>query len=362
MLTYILGAGASWGSRDKYNQRIEGIAPVEMIADELESLKGFLDKIHAANSHDGYFKNRFNSVKDELIRDLSWLQENTRNQLSIDTFAKKLWLRNENKNLTRLLAAYYVFLFYQESTCKVDKRYDGLFASLLNKNAVINLHNNIKFITWNYDSQFRRSVSSFVKTRGTVRDSHSIIREIDPLNIHILDDDTINYVRLNGTPNYFQETNKTNGEFNIIMSQYIENLDYDINKNEEDLYKLFVLINSLYFSIINKNNQYVYQEYISPMLMYSWDNSEYLSICRNFAKEFLLKSTDIVIIGYSFPFFNRETDYLLFKDLDINTRIYIQNPYPEQAITSLNSIKEFKQVVPITNVSQFYIPRAFGLT
>lgn len=79
--------------------------------------------------------------------------------------------------------------------------------------------------------------------------------------------------------------------------------------------------------------------------------------------------TDVlIIIGYSFPFFNRKTDDEIFKDFVWGTdkRIYIQDPNAEEIREFL--IERFwpnfitindKRITPIKNVKSFFIPTSF---
>lgn len=73
----------------------------------------------------------------------------------------------------------------------------------------------------------------------------------------------------------------------------------------------------------------------------------------------------LVVIGYIFPFFNREIDREILKYMPNLKKIYIQDPNAEQIESSLDSLysiqhtgitKVNENVMPITNTSQFYLP------
>ena len=73
------------------------------------------------------------------------------------------------------------------------------------------------------------------------------------------------------------------------------------------------------------------------------------------------EATALVVIGYSFPYFNRKIDRLIFENTPHLKKIYIQDKYPEriqQYITPV--IPEDKlaviKIIPLDDVEQFYLP------
>ena len=76
--------------------------------------------------------------------------------------------------------------------------------------------------------------------------------------------------------------------------------------------------------------------------------------------DYIIGTTDVlVIIGYTFPFFNREIDRKILQHLKPNAKIYIQDIYPERIKQSLKAvsldIKE-ENIVLLSDVDQFYLP------
>lgn len=241
MLTYILGAGASWGSWDKKNGRTEGIANVEAIPTELEELKEFIHKVLSSdinvnphlvsllrtagtNQSNGY------KLKDDIFADIDWLKDNIKNQLSIDTFAKKLWLRNETNSLAKLKIIYYTFLLFQEHTCTVDRRYDGLLASLINKEGRNTfLPSDVNFITWNYDVQLKRSAASFIDPEGSIPASRRLLNEINPLTEVQEAENISKFIRLNGSPEFFETYDRGSNVVNQDSTNYIDTIKFNPN-------------------------------------------------------------------------------------------------------------------------------------
>ncbi|MFX5587009.1 hypothetical protein ABTE16_19900, partial [Acinetobacter baumannii] len=72
----------------------------------------------------------------------------------------------------------------------------------------------------------------------------------------------------------------------------------------------------------------------------------------------LTEGTDIlVIIGYSFPFFNRKIDRQLFESIGPNAKIYYQDP---NALENSKLIRTLfgmpNEITPITYLDQYYVP------
>ena len=69
----------------------------------------------------------------------------------------------------------------------------------------------------------------------------------------------------------------------------------------------------------------------------------------------------VVVIGYSFPFFNRKVDRFLFESMPNLKNIYIQDPHADRIEQTLPSvipshIYPITKVEKITTTDQFYLP------
>ena len=68
----------------------------------------------------------------------------------------------------------------------------------------------------------------------------------------------------------------------------------------------------------------------------------------------------IVVIGYSFPYFNREIDRTIFAGIPNLKTIYIQDPNPDAVEPSLRAVLQDGSNVKIEHqkdCTQFYLPR-----
>ena len=90
----------------------------------------------------------------ELINDLQWLLDISSKHASVDTFARKLSIIGDSKNLKKLKVVLSVFFTFEQIIKQPDERYDSFFASLYNENG--ELPENIRILSWNYDSKTKQ--------------------------------------------------------------------------------------------------------------------------------------------------------------------------------------------------------------
>src|SRR5437868_328151 len=143
-IAYLFGAGASCESLPLNNQ----------ISGRLNDMINKLSKIEYGVRDEAFL------IKEELIQDLNWLYYESLNHASIDTFAKKLYIKGDWPNLKRLRLAFSVYFTCEQMNKLPDKRYDAFFASIIETN-IADLPKNIKLITWNYDFQLELSFMGF---------------------------------------------------------------------------------------------------------------------------------------------------------------------------------------------------------
>jgi len=261
---------------------------------------------------------------DNLYDAISWLASESSHHYSVDTFAKKLFFRSDNKNLKKLKAALSAYLVIEQSRLNVDQRYDAFLASVLeiDSSRSIKLPEHLRIFTWNYDTQLEKAFYGFCE-------NHDFVIENVTFNERIH--------RINGKcgthpPGHIGDS------FRAIMNM----------KNTP-----------AWEAGIN-----LYKEYMTepsspePEINFAWEDLAHNKL-KNTGLSQLIDVTDIVVIGYSFPYFNREIDDLIFKQFSHINRIYLQ--YPEGVHVSIEDrIKKFlplnKEIVRITSTDLFYIP------
>lgn len=364
-IVYLLGAGASFGVRDKdnptivvsgvnvdtgspriypeyeYANIIEGLPLVSEIPGRLayviDKIKNFLcshktdNLIFPLGSNGG---TGFDTAKNMLIQDLIWLKDASASHATIDTFAKKLYLKNELKDFYKVELLLSIFFIIEQKINKKDGRYDTFLASVLNSK--LNIDDRITILTWNYDSQFELAYKEY----GEHKDAEGLRRKLGIADLKDQSYDTRNQIfKLNGTANFMSSI--------------------DINGHQEFDENLLTILLDAYIKGLNENKS-------NSRISFAWDNHKYMSQNFEDALQKAIQDAEVlVVIGYTFPFFNRDIDRKVFKNMEKLKKIYIQDPNAEQIISSLDSLysihhtgitKVNNNVIPITNTSQFYLP------
>jgi len=93
-------------------------------------------------------------------------------------------------------------------------------------------------------------------------------------------------------------------------------------------------------------------------IKFAWEN-EYNSEFVKSLREYVKDTTILVVVGYSFPFFNRNIDKIIISEVVKRTdiKIYIQDPRanPDGFLSQFNLPPEFRPR-PIQDTSSLYIP------
>jgi hypothetical protein len=334
-ITYLFGAGAS-----------ANVLPVvNNIHSRILELCKFLNIYH--NEQNLNFK--------ALIKDLHWLEKiaDPKENTTIDTYAKLLYLQSKNQEKNdeyiklRCVLSYY-FILEQLKPQNIDKRYIDFWVSLLNPdyrtvydvNLKDTIPNNITLLSWNYDNQIELS---FKEVTGG-KFSKSLTKRFD-------DPDTFKPTQADDQKIHFQ----LNGHAGFDTKHSYDLDFYSKQKLEDNLSKVVDHHSKMPAANLADNNNY--NQYC--MLSFAWFNFKNLAF--NLAQQKTKDTEVLVIIGYSFPYFNRQIDRLLMgaENMPNLRKIYIQCKDDNKIIADrLQSIRDTKniEVIPISDANQFFIP------
>ena len=95
-------------------------------------------------------------------------------------------------------------------------------------------------------------------------------------------------------------------------------------------------------------------------LSFAWEHSENSQKMKDTIKATLEDTEQIVVVGYSFPFFNRETDREIFRNMNSLKKVYIQDPNPKAVRLSLEAVlpdNSSVEIVELSDCTQFYLPK-----
>ncbi|MEN8191896.1 MAG: hypothetical protein ABFS12_03710 [Bacteroidota bacterium] len=288
--------------------------------------------------------------------------EQEKESTSIDAYAKELTNSNKKIELHRLkmvLGSYIIFeqlikpkdlVFYEDDgKTKVateiqemlinplDKRYRTFWADYINGHDTPP-SSNIKIISWNYDMQFEFSFSKF-KNYNLELTQQEI--QVFPAKLKTIDKNKFCLLKINGTAGLFKE-----GNLNELENQF------DLKDHHLDNYNIEILLEQF-----NSNYRRVSS---SPVFSFAWENNSIVRETRKIAKELLKKTDVLIIIGYSFPSFNKLIDRDLFENIDNLKKVYFQAPENEinHLKLKLDGINpKLRDVtIGIHDLSTFHIP------
>ena len=246
---------------------------------------------------------------------------------SADTFAKKLFFLGDKKNLKKLKAALSAYLVIEQSRYYVDKRYDAFLASVLvfDSNRRVSLPEHLRILTWNYDTQLEKAFYGFCENQ------EKVIKDVT-FNEHIY--------RINGCCGTHPPGHVGDSFRAVLDTTNIPAWEAGIN-----LYKEYMAESSA----------------PEPEINFAWEDPTQNRL-KNVGVHLLSSVTDLVVIGYSFPYFNREIDEIIFKQFHNLFRVYLQ--FPDGVHASIEErikklLLEDINIIRVASTDLFYIPDVF---
>lgn len=335
-VTYIFGAGAS-----RHALPIVSEMPDRMksLIERLESGDLKLDGNSTYNDSDPRLTKTNREYQLEMISSLKWMAKESQNHASVDTFAKKLSIKKNFEDLKRLKIAMSVFFIFEQALNKADFRYDTFFASLLT--SLSNFPDNVRILSWNYDYQFEIAFSEY-SDENDIRLNQSLLKvtskyanskEYNGFGIYKLNGSTELGVN-HGNPHHYER------------HMYATNLKVPVDKLLNQVTRGFAVatyLDNIFYS----------------SLSFAWE--EELSKTSIIAKaiENTEDTVSLVVIGYSFPFFNREIDRKIIGGMNKLKRVYFQAPDAEIMKERFQEIKDDLTGVELLNkydVGRFFLP------
>lgn len=349
-IIYYMGAGASYGKKEAREVIDEGTEKERLLIHEGlpvineigKCLLAFKEAVANApidiNGHYS-FLNKYstsgddiNYMRDCLITDIEKVYEANKEHATIDTYAKKLYLTKRTNELKRLKNVLTTFFVWAQLVSKTDQRYDTFLANILQENT-LSIPNGISVISWNYDSQFELAYRNYSQDRNL---------PIFDKNAHVDYQDSGNcgkIFKVNGSANF--------GDFCMV--------DY-ISKHT-DVDPVIQLIE--YYGNLNADTAELGFQFTS-CLSYAWETSVRQSQMLDMLQKVTYDTTTVIVIGYSFPYFNRQIDRKIFAAMPYLQTVYIQDPNPEAIEPSLKAVllnDSATKIVYQKDCTQFYLPR-----
>jgi len=360
-ITYYLGAGASYNSCPILNQQAELMIKLARFELTQNQTKNYSPSEGPRHNY-VFEKEELNHLKDErdlILWYIGYFGKKALEFNTVDTFARKLYLTKQIQDLRLLKMSVSVFfdlwenfyeLRYQKISHRtfkqIDSRYTALFSTLL-ENGIgdkIQMNESFNFISWNYDLQLEKTFKSFLLDDE--------VQSLDDLNQNYfkfkIDNESLNNVyHLNGHRGFFLDKKKGTFELNI----------------DNDFTGYWNHVKGLLDA--TKRGSADFDQYIK----YAWEHDLNSNHYKNIFN--ILKETEVlIIIGYSFPTFNRLIDQLLFSKLNRSKlkKIIYQDPSANSSLIEnlFEKPSDFKSKIEILNqensLTWFHLPNEHFIT
>lgn len=247
-----------------------------------------------------------NNLMDVGRRIIKDIEKKSAEHSSIDTYAKKLYISRNKAEYEQFKIDLSFYFTLTQILNAPDKRYDNFWASILTGQTP---PKKVNIFSWNYDFQVEKS---YIEFAGLI----SLNQAWNTLNIcspghHMYkgDEEHFHFTKLNGSARFRNESLKNNGTYYC---------NFESSQTQENIKSLF----EYYYKAVEDRSQNFTNE-----LKFAWEE---------FPRNMLLESINpvlekievLVVIGYSFPFFNRKVDMELFQRMSKLKKIIIQDLQP----------------------------------
>ena len=334
---YYLGAGASFGKRDTNGGILEGIPVVSEIPSRFDVFSDFISKakvpqgrinfwdLFRANSYD------VEQSKQRMLEDIDSLITGVLEHATIDTYARKLYLTQNHRDFEKLKDVLCTFFLWEQVEHRPDNRYDTFLANVLEM-PNLNLPHDISIMSWNYDSQIEHAYRSYGNGRGIIVYEKNTEGKWPELTD-------------------FGRVVKLNGRASFVDQPLIHSI---LNDNRLSLALQLIII----YSHVHVDTQEIGFQFKNH-LSFAWEDAYYKDKWLSTIKSTIEDTEQVVVIGYSFPFFNRELDRFVFRNMPKLKKVYVQDKNTTSVIQAMNAVlpKNLSiSTIPINDYGQFFLP------
>ena len=338
-VTYLLGAGASIGS----------FPVVEGMAKAIEEIANRIKDIISVSETQYYLKEDKIALYKTVYEDLNKLHKGCLNHVSIDTYAKKLFLTTgKDKTLYREAKAAIVLFFelyryYNQH--KKDKRYDAFLAALLNEDREMPDHINV--ISWNYDYEFELAYLNYTPDFG-------------PLSKTSIG---LNVTYKNGRHGYGPKNRFGIVKVNGVVGFHDKDGRQDLGLGHPDTFSVGDMREepANLLPIIENYINDAYKKKREPSISFAWEKDYGERKIKDEIALALEGTGTLIVIGYSFPYFNREIDKWIFENLTYGgARVFVQDPNATDIVEDIVGVDPrdpliIRPYTPLKSTKQFHI-------
>ena len=330
-LVYYIGAGASAKS-------------LPLVSNTPERMRALADEL----ARGGYSEDI--SINEDLLCKLTdtikLLADDADRSASIDVLARQCYLREDRQQLRDLKAALSTFFLLEQSRLPADPRYADFFAYMADRDThgSLAMPTNLRVISWNYDMQFEKSFAEFIDDPGFQKKrSSGEMLQVIPTGVEsgVHSDGLFAIYKLNGTAG----ARDNNGTL-------IKSYDPVVYSSPGRLAADNLRLSLHFFDQVSRGAD-------EPYLQFAWEDDNRRVDMLTLISRFTPVET-IVVIGYSFPVFNRNLDREVFKMLRPNT-VYVQVAGDDAVTDRLSSMGvDPDKIKVVRDQDQFHIPYSYS--
>jgi hypothetical protein len=330
-ITYLFGAGAS----------AIKLPTVKKIPDRIKYVKDYIDKSYVYTEDEIMtvkdFSFKANDAKQFILDGFDKLYNASQNHSTIDTYAKKLHLTSRSSEVNELVFILAFYFSIEQKIVGVDPRYNTFLISILDSSAY-SFPPNLKFLSWNYDLQIETAYQNLLYSSDNDLDYNRF-----NTNEREWHKKEFTSIKINGSCNVFDRTARR--FYNLIGNLHTDNIDLqDIDW-------------ALKYGFCDiKNRRRFYDARVN--INFAWYNDP---DTLNKISELHSETEVLVVVGYSFPFFNREVDRKIIRSMSKLKKIYIQDLFPNDIVNRFLSIlPDWKklgiEIIPVNTAEEFFLP------
>ncbi|EPG64661.1 hypothetical protein [Leptospira wolffii] len=337
--TFLLGAGASYYSIPiiaNFNNRMVAFSGY------LANLESFGDEKFPSVDR---ITETIEEVKRQFIEDIDWLAKEA-GKNSVDFVAKKYWDKPDREKYQKIKAIISAYLLLEQSVS------DGQYTSLdyrcaswitkinIKENGFAYINPNYKVISWNYDLQIEKALGTITNfiDYDTLMKSWKIYPNPGRKSNEEISLGDISVVRLNGIAGLHIAQGAVTGTFRAAFEDFSKQLVSQVLRS--------------YYLYAHKN------EFLDPIFYYAWENSSFSEKAMSLSLEIANNTKDLIIIGYSFPDYNKDIDKKILSAFSSLERVDVQTNDADFA-----KIKDIFETycpkvkkITLRDLDQYYLP------
>ncbi|TGN14003.1 hypothetical protein [Leptospira ilyithenensis] len=336
---YYLGAGAS----------AKAIPVVNHLSNRMTAFKGYLS--NTINLSDYIFSSESRipltpeEVKEKFLKSIDHVVEKS-GKNSIDNYARKLWEAKKTEEYDQLKATLSCYLLLEQSKADeqydiIDHRYDHWLTKITNREQGIPyLKPRFKVISWNYDLQIEKALEELCQFElGSPHyEKWGVYPKMGRYNNGSLTDNEISIVKVNGSTGSYLNA----GEVNSLLKSTFREFDAKSVLNALEIYYKFSHS----------------QPSIKQLFFFAWEKVPMAQQGIEIAKTISKKAKELIVIGYSFPDYNKDMDVEILKEMTSLESIYLQvrDDKIEHVRTAMESIFPDIKITVDMKIEQFHVP------